>query len=599
MNENKGSATGRKAGGPGDALGPENRATIIGRLYDVALDPVRLEDLVDALEGGFGRLRAGLAEGRTIDDAEIEAHLDRASRVLERQQEALEHRHRSLLADVRRSAAFVAEGSGAIVAWNAAAGARYALDHRPMLSALPFEVEDRATLRTMIQRVASGQRERMVTLRLRPPDAAAPVILRISRVEDDRPMALVLSTDVAWPPGFDTVLRDAFGLTAAEAAVVRALTLGQPLREIAASRRRSMETVRTQIRSILAKTETRAQSDLIRLIMSLMDVALREVGPEHAATVAEPAPERAPGEPHSLRTRDGRRLDWLEFGAPAGRPVLYMHLDYGLVHWPAPAERAARAAGLRVVVPIRAGYGDSAPHPAGTDRTLACAEDYAAVLDRLGLGGAMVIALGADLRFAAKLARLRPDLVAGIIGCAAQLPLQTARQYERMDKWQRLVLANARYAPKVLPFVVKAGVALARRVGKEKFFAQVNAVSPGDLAAFARPEVREAMLSGSDVLLGPRHSAHLAFAAEAISSERDWSDLLEACPVPIRLFQGDEDPQMPVQTLKELLPRFPRIRCEIRPRIGQLVFFRDWPLVLAALEEEARAVAQPDGQPAD
>jgi hypothetical protein len=48
-----------------------------------------------------------------------------------------------------------------------------------------------------------------------------------------------------------------------------------------------------------------------------------------------------------------------------------------------------------------------------------------------------------------------------------------------MDKWQRFILANARYAPKVLPFLVQAGFSLARRLGKEKFFTQVNGGSPG------------------------------------------------------------------------------------------------------------------------
>ena len=61
---------------------------------------------------------------------------------------------------------------------------------------------------------------------------------------------------------------------------------------------------------------------------------------------------------------------------------------------------------------------------------------------------------GADLRFACALSLVRPGLVTGILGCAAQLPLRHAAQYDRMDKWQRFILANARYAPKVLPFLV-------------------------------------------------------------------------------------------------------------------------------------------------
>ena len=571
-------------------LDREHRAAIIGRLYDVALDPIRLADLVETLEGGFARLRAGLGDGATIRDPEIEEHLGRATRVLDRE-ERDEDRRRSVLADIHRAAAFVADPAGGIVAHNPAARIRFRLGAHPMVADLPFMPEDCATLREVIARVASGRQEKLVTLRIRSPHSAGPVIVRVSRVEDARPLALVLSTELAWPEGFDAVVREAFGLTAAETEIVRGLTLGQPLRDIAAARGRSTETVRTQLRSILAKTETHAQSELVRVVLALMDVAV----PPAEEPAEAPAGHGRALPVRSLHRPDGRRLDWLEFGLPAGRPVVYMHLEYGLVQWPASAVHAAQARGLRIIVPIRAGYGDSSPLPPGTDRTRACAEDCAAVLDRLRLTRVAVIALGADLRFAAQLAILRPGLVSGIVGCAAQLPLQTPRQYERMDKWQRLILANARYAPQILPFLARAGVALARRMGRDRFFEQINAGSPADLATFTRPEVREAVLAGSEVTLGPRHSAHAAFAEEAISSERDWSALLHDCPVPVLLLQGDQDPQMPLETVEELAPVFSRLSVHVLPGNGRLLFFREWRRVLDEVERMAGGPITPQG----
>ena len=133
-----------------------------------------------------------------------------------------------------------------------------------------------------------------------------------------------------------------------------------------------------------------------------------------------------------------------------------------------------------MIVPVRAGYGRSDPHAKGIDHLEGVTQDYAAVLDHLGVCGApSPLPLGADLRFAMNLANLRPDLVAGIVGCACQLPLRSAAQYDRMDKWQRFILANARYAPKVLPFLVQAGFSLARRLGKEAFFPAGQWRQPG------------------------------------------------------------------------------------------------------------------------
>ncbi|TGQ17845.1 hypothetical protein EN809_010430 [Mesorhizobium sp. M2E.F.Ca.ET.166.01.1.1] len=55
-------------------------------------------------------------------------------------------------------------------------------------------------------------------------------------------------------------------LTAAEAAIARALVNGKTKNDIADARRVSKDTVRIQLRSIFEKTGVRRQSDLIRVL---------------------------------------------------------------------------------------------------------------------------------------------------------------------------------------------------------------------------------------------------------------------------------------------------------------------------------------------
>ncbi|WP_168733037.1 LuxR C-terminal-related transcriptional regulator [Aliigemmobacter aestuarii] len=562
----------------------DHKAEIVDRLYDVALDPIRLEELLEVWEGRIGPLRVGTLERAVpLEDPEIEAHTARATVFLDRFEATREDgAYRSVLEDIPRSAAFLSDGGSRIVAANRAARLAFAVDEGAPLADLPFDPDDIATLRDVILKVAGGWAEKVITLRIRSLVTGGPVIVRVSPVESDRtaPLALILSTELVWPEGFEQIVREAFGLTMAEVEIVQAITLGLPLKDIAEARGRSVETVRTQLRSILSKTETHSQSELVRVVLGLMDVALI---PAVAADgrrgdgALEPVPFR------EMRLGDGRRLEWIEFGAPDGVPVLFMHMDYGLIRWPVPAERAAVAQGLRVIVPVRAGYGRTDPHPRGAERLTACSRDYAAVLDHLGLSRVAVICMGADLRFALKLSQMRPGLVSGIVGCAAQLPLRTAAQYDRMDKWQRFILANARYAPRVLPFMVKAGFSLARRLGKEAFFTQVNGGSPADMQAFAQPEVREAILLGSDVCMTRKWSAHEAFTAECIDSERDWSDLVRAAAVPVVLLQGDQDPQTPMLTIRELMGDFPALDVTFLPGTGQLLFFAEWQTALDRL----------------
>ncbi len=124
-----------------------------------------------------------------------------------------------------------------------------------------------------------------------------------------------------------------------------------------------------------------------------------------------------------------------------------------------------------------------------------------------------------------------PERVRALICAAGTMPLSRPEQYERMDKWHRFILAGARYTPHLLPFMVKAGFALARRLGKRGFIHAVYGKSAADVATFEIPEVYEAMVCGSDVALSDGHSAHDAFAREVIGHETaDWTDEVRPWP---------------------------------------------------------------------
>jgi pimeloyl-ACP methyl ester carboxylesterase/DNA-binding CsgD family transcriptional regulator len=564
----------------------DHRDEILGRIYDVALDPTCLEALIDCWETHFGATRAGPAAAALLDDAVLNGHLARAGVFLERHQAAREHGgYRSVLADIPRSAAFLSDGGPGIVAFNRPAAMAFGLREASQMADLPFEPEDIDLLRRVCHQVVSGRVEQAMTLRIHSKVTGGPVIVRVGPVDGQgtKPLALVMSNEQVWPLGFEATIQAAFALTKSELEIVRGVTLGQALREIAEARGRSTETVRTQMRSILAKTETHSQAELVRAMVGLMDVAMMP---------SEEAPAALQGslDPlvfQHLRGPDGRRLEWIEFGNPSGAPLLFMHQDLGFIRWPARAERAARQRGIRVIVPVRAGYGRSELHrsAAGAAGHLdAVVADYLSVADYIGIQRAAVLSLGADLRFAMRLAEVRPSLVTGILGCAAQLPHTSGAHYARMNKWPRFVLGNARYAPGVVPFAVQAGFMLARQMGKENYYSMVNGGSVADTAAFMQPEIREAILAGSEVTLSAKISAHEAFAREALGSEQDWSEIVRNCRVPVVLMQGDQDAQAPLATLREQVSDYPNLELKVMNDAGRLVFFVHWQSALEILE---------------
>ena len=87
-------------------------------------------------------------------------------------------------------------------------------------------------------------------------------------------------------------------------------------------------------RSILAKTETHGQPELMRVILGLMDVALV---PGARTGETEAAPGLAPLPVKAMLAGGGRRLEWIEFGDPGGRCKVQPALPGGASRCKCPA----------------------------------------------------------------------------------------------------------------------------------------------------------------------------------------------------------------------------------------------------------------------
>lgn len=132
-------------------------------------------------------------------------------------------------------------------------------------------------LRLLVERIAAldpaAMRRHPVVLQSALPDR--PLIVASltpvpSRGTLSESCALLTLPGPAAPDELSQLLTDLYRLTPTEAAVALAVAAGQGPTEIAAARGQSRETVRTHLRAILAKTETRRQSELAALVGRLM-----------------------------------------------------------------------------------------------------------------------------------------------------------------------------------------------------------------------------------------------------------------------------------------------------------------------------------------
>lgn len=572
-------------------------ATVIDRLYAAVLDPSALPELIDQWEMLVPPTwrQGNAARRKALEDSGFAGHVTRAEQMLARLHGGATPRPEEAALDTyRRAVAFTLDRGLRVTAVTRGTRDTLGITRGSALAAInlrPEHANGIASAAATLFRQDGPARPRMLRARRKGDDRI--VLLNLNRVTsaDHPPFIVVATTELHFPPGAAASVRAAFGLTDAETEVLFALWRGRAVAEIAAARDRSVDTVRTQVKSLLAKTETNSQTDLLRVAMTAMSIA---------GTLSAPAPQDKPPSRvlrgglelpdlavHRLVRPAGRVMEYIEFGDPHGRPVIYFCGNFGLCRWPATAEFAAAQTGLRIIVPIRPGYGGSDPLAPDTDQADAVARDILALMDRLGIAQAHALVIGEDLPYVARMFALAPGRIAGVLGCGASLPYGGAAHYERMAGWQRFVLGNARYTPQFLPFAVRAGFAMARHLGKAEFIRMAYAASPADEAMTRNPRILDAVDCGSDIVLGDRVDATRAFAADVTVFHRtDWTGALRdmARVIPVVDLIGSEDGSLNAATLAEVAQTLPEVVIDILPEAGSFVLFQQWVTVLQQLD---------------
>ncbi|MFL6074564.1 MAG: alpha/beta fold hydrolase [Mycobacteriales bacterium] len=221
-------------------------------------------------------------------------------------------------------------------------------------------------------------------------------------------------------------------------------------------------------------------------------------------------------------------LDHDELGD--GAPVLLVHgHPFDRSMW-RPQVAPLAAAGCRVITPDLRGYGSS-PLPRGPVRWTDYARDLAALLDHLGLDGAVLAGLSMGGQIVMEFHRLYPERVRGLVLASTSAPADTADGIAHRHATAERLLAEgmAGYAGEVLP----------------------RMVAPATLAT--RPDVAEHVRAM--MLAAPPAGAAAALRARA--SRPDYVPMLPRIAVPALVVVGREDDFTPVADAELLADRIP------------------------------------------
>jgi pimeloyl-ACP methyl ester carboxylesterase len=238
---------------------------------------------------------------------------------------------------------------------------------------------------------------------------------------------------------------------------------------------------------------------------------------------------------------DGRELAWLECGRARGAPVFVFHGTPGSRLQVTFDEKTITASGVRLVAPDRPGYGHSTFHPGRT--LFDWAQDVAVLADHLKIERFAVAGVSGGGPHAAACARFLGDrlTVAGLVSGVG--PMGDPEFPGDMVGFNKAAVAMATHAPYVLPPVFAFQQMIMRRFPDAALRNASRWLAEPDVALMQRPEVREAFVF--DTTHASATTAQAA-AQDFILFVRDWGFRLRDIGVPVHIWHGDLDKNVPI-----------------------------------------------------
>ncbi|SLN60898.1 LuxR C-terminal-related transcriptional regulator [Pseudooctadecabacter jejudonensis] len=586
---------------------PIDPDAIVDQLYDIALDTDSLLPFMEAWNAAGLDAQDVRQTVEHIDqfDTAYQAHLTRAETFLRRDAtRGAGPDFAAMLSRFHGLAAFIVDATRSVAATNDGARHGFSLEAGQDLSTLDLPAEAVARLRDGIDAVLASPQQGDKLLKITLSGATGTLLFQLHRlaVASDlaAPHVLVVTTHFHWQDGLGQTLEEVFGLTPAEQGIVRALVEGQNAKTISANRGTSEGTVRGQIKTVLAKMSARSQSEVIRLVLSLRDFTAPKT-PKDGPPALSTAPtggtwlQAEVWKPFKTVTLpDGRRMDYHDMGPVTGAPILYTHMGYCMARWAEPMIKLCFQLGLRVIVPIRAGYGQSDNMDPKGDVLASTRDDTLFLLRYLGIARLPYVTQGGDFLFGIDMAAHHPEVVSELGGICARPSLSGDRHYSTMGKWHRFFLSTGKHAPHLLKFTVKAAVTMCKRIGVTEMFIHMNKGSKSDMSLLEDPHIHAVMIYNAELAASKSTDISQAFTMEVMASEKPWDDLMErAKDTPTWLINGADDPSTDLAAVAEYKELYPWLEIDVIPDGGQMMMFKHYDTIIPRLAAAAKRAQTP------
>ncbi len=538
---------------------------LIDLIYDTAVSPEHWPDLLDALS----TITEDEAESVTQESHAIARHFQRAVSIAG---QLAKHDDHAQLLDAALNqmplATLLVDERAGIIAMNQLARD---LNHKQQLMACSSgqltlnRANSNQKLLTMIsdEDYSSGLSKPLkitgdgIVLSLMVIDIALVPAVHYGQVK----LVLVAESDQALQVSKE-YLRSHFGLTNAEARLAQDFVVGGSLRELAEQYQITYNTIRTQMKHVMAKVGVQRQSELVQQILS---------GP--FALISGTNKQKALPDYQSMQLADGRQMAWAEYGPANGQPVFLCHSSIWSRLQRHPDDTILHRNKLRLIVPDRPGYGRSDPLDGRT--LLGWSQDLVQLADHLGIRqfGLMGIMLGAD--YALATASVLGDRVNSVALLSARVSPSSCPGYKPSSKIIALLEKLSVKSPGLLSTTIRLIFRDVMQRPKPYIDRFMGKGGEKDRAAWEDGVLPQIFLDS--LREANRQAVGNAFVEDWMILHRPCEYGPEDISAPVSVWHGRKEMLTSVDCIEHLVKRLPNAQLHIIEDGNRFVFHHQWP----------------------
>ncbi|WP_283426329.1 alpha/beta fold hydrolase [Shimia sagamensis] len=394
--------------------------------------------------------------------------------------------------------------------------------------------------------------------------------------------SVVISSGLQTHMGADHLARQ-HKLTRREAEVLRHMGQSYDLREAARRMGISYESVRTYLKRVYDKTDTKSRNELAALLAQspLMAVRTQEALPSVLFQVR-----------NRITLRDGRQHEYFCIGPEDGVPVLVFDALSGvtidMIGYPQRCHDLMEQAGVRLICPCRPGSFLSDPFDMQSLRDFA--SDVRELLNHLGVGQAGVLSVSFGSGSALAVTHELQDRISKVVLSSASYPFYRHENWRELDQFYHMSCILGRHWPsmlrQIIPFLVRSILQ-----NKERYFDRYcrRSRSADDIRILSCPVIRRRT---AEMLALRTASGMEGMVEENLLNAQGWDFDPSDIHTPVEIFQGPDDNVAPMQGAELLAQHLNNATLTILRGKGHYHHIENWPWLAARAAGKDMA---PDG----